>query len=243
MQSGNSPTPKKPRKIKPVGADGHRARMFERFLSTNESDVSPRDIIEMLLYFSIRVRDTRDSAVELMERFEGDLNRLFDAPPEELCKIDGVGAASAMLLGAVGCAADRAIVRDEGEEDICGKYIDADELGEVFSSRHHGLRHDVTWAVFFDSSMCVICAEQVKDAPLDAHGDDVFSLINLAARHYASSVAVARLSCEYICYPTMDDYKLARRIESLFATANLTLTEYYVATADDSFAVKKMYHE
>ncbi|MBQ2765449.1 MAG: hypothetical protein IJF48_00495 [Clostridia bacterium] len=243
MQSDNSPTPKKPRKVKPVGADGHRARMFERFLGARGNDVSPRDIIEMLLYFSIRVRDTRDSAVDLMERFDGNIDRLFNATPENLCRTDGIGKTSALLLGVVGDMADRVGALEDEDEDICGRHIEGDELGEVFLGRHDGARHDVTWAVFFDSSMCVICIEQAKDAPLDADGDDVFSLISRASRYHASAVAVARMSSDYICYPTMADFKLAQKLETLFASANLELVEYYIVTADDSFGVKKIFHE
>ena len=88
---------KRPKKTKPVGASGHRERLRNRFLESNPDTIEDYHLIELLLFYSIPRKDTRDEAVELMNRF-GSLRRLFRADPRELESGEGIGKSSAVLI-------------------------------------------------------------------------------------------------------------------------------------------------
>lgn len=85
----------------PVAAEGHRARMRQRAERMSTEAMRSQDIVELLLYYALPRRDTRQQAYDLMERF-GSLQKLFSADVELISAVKGIGVRSAQWLRAVG---------------------------------------------------------------------------------------------------------------------------------------------
>ncbi len=80
---------------------GHRARMRERFRSYGKESFASHELLEMLLYAVIPVRDTNETAIRLMRRF-GSLDGVLSASQEALTSVSGVGERVAKFLFTVG---------------------------------------------------------------------------------------------------------------------------------------------
>ena len=81
--------------------DGHRKRMKERYLKDGGfENFAPHEILEMLLYSTIARGDTNSIAHELIEKFGG-LANVFDAEPNALKQVKGIGESSAFLLSMI----------------------------------------------------------------------------------------------------------------------------------------------
>ncbi len=79
---------------------GHRERMFDKLLK-DSSAMPDHELLEILLFYSIPRRNTNDIAHRLIRTFGG-LDKVFQAKPEELLAVDGVGkrvVASIILFG------------------------------------------------------------------------------------------------------------------------------------------------
>ncbi|MDR1094307.1 MAG: hypothetical protein LBL66_09200 [Clostridiales bacterium] len=76
----------------------HRDRMYKRFLTSLSLDgFAPHEVIEMLLYRSIPMRNTSETAHRLIEKFGG-LLEIFRAAPTELKSVKGMTARAALDL-------------------------------------------------------------------------------------------------------------------------------------------------
>lgn len=85
--------------------EGHRKRMLDRL---NECDsLYDHELLEMLMYFVCRVKDTNPVGHSLLERF-GSLSELLRADIDELKSVEDVGDAAASLIKLVGVIAERA---------------------------------------------------------------------------------------------------------------------------------------
>lgn len=71
--------------------------MIERCQKTGFDSFADHEILEMLLYYSKPRCDTNETAHLLLERF-GRIDGVFEATPEELMQIDGIGQYSAVLM-------------------------------------------------------------------------------------------------------------------------------------------------
>ena len=71
--------------------------MIDRCRETGFASFNDHEILEMLLYFSKPRCDTNETAHLLLERF-GRIDNVFEATPEELMTIDGIGERSAVLM-------------------------------------------------------------------------------------------------------------------------------------------------
>ena len=75
----------------------HRERMREQLIKKSLSAFYDHQKLEMLLFYSIPVKDTNPLAHALLDRF-GSLSGVFDADYQELRKVQGVGESTAVLI-------------------------------------------------------------------------------------------------------------------------------------------------
>lgn len=227
----------KPRKIKPEGADGHRSRMFAKFLNSSQGDVQLRDVIEMLLYYSVRVRDTRDSAVELMKKYGGDARRLLSAPPDELCQTEDIGPRSALLLNVVG----EIVSRLDSETDVPDKACAPDESDILYALLDVCLQlTDDAVAVIFYGLLGEPLDTYIFDtSPKCFDQNDMYRLMSMAAGYNSTSVAVAHLTGDPDMFPNADDTRFKRYISDALQTTGLTLLEYYYINKDEAISLSQ----
>ncbi len=78
-------------------AAGHRKRLKERFAKTLLDGFHDYEVVELLLTYSIPRRDVKPAAKALIARFGG-LAEIFEAGPEALASVKGIGEKTAMLI-------------------------------------------------------------------------------------------------------------------------------------------------
>lgn len=94
--------------VQPAKADhlGHRERLRERFSNSGQNGLPDYELLELILYRSIRRADTKPIAKALIARF-GSFAEVLGAPEKLLLEVPGVGGASAFDLKLVAAAAQR----------------------------------------------------------------------------------------------------------------------------------------
>lgn len=80
---------------------GHRQRMRERALSEGLDGFNQHQVMELLLFYAIPMKDVSELAHELINRF-GSVQGVLNAPAEELTQVDGVGKRVADWIGRLG---------------------------------------------------------------------------------------------------------------------------------------------
>lgn len=76
----------------------HRIRLRKRFAQSRFEGFHNYEVLEILLFEIIPIRDVKPVAKRLIEKF-GSFAQVLDAPAEELIKVKGVGPADIELLG------------------------------------------------------------------------------------------------------------------------------------------------
>ena len=77
--------------------DGHRQRIRARFLEHGLDNFEDHEALELLLSYTQPRKDVNPLAHRLIEHF-GSFDAVFDAPIEELVKIDGIGESAAAMI-------------------------------------------------------------------------------------------------------------------------------------------------
>lgn len=80
---------------------GHRQRMRERALSEGLDGFNQHQVMELLLFYAIPMKDVSELAHALVNRF-GSVQGVLSASAEELTEVDGVGKRVADWLGRLG---------------------------------------------------------------------------------------------------------------------------------------------
>lgn len=82
--------------------EGHRERLISRFLQSPDS-ASDHELLEILLFSALPRKDTNIIAHRLVHTFGG-IHKVFEATPQELMSVDGVGkrvAGQIILVGQI----------------------------------------------------------------------------------------------------------------------------------------------
>ena len=83
---------------------GHRERMRKRFLSTSGNGFSPHELLEMLLYYTIPVKNTNTIAHLLLEGYSS-LREMFQfCTYNDFIRINNIGEKSAIFLSLIAAA-------------------------------------------------------------------------------------------------------------------------------------------
>lgn len=235
--AGTDNKDKTPKKARPVGAEGHRGRMFERFLGTDDKGITARDLIEILMFFSVKIRDTRDSAVLLMKKYKNNISALLNAPQKELEEVEGVGASSALLLRVAGSIVGRLHSRVDNNTPVSEEL----DIREVFPLPEHSMKFETTEIALFDGGMRHIRTETlIKGAPTCSR-EELYCIVNLAVKYRSHNVMLARMTGERASYPSTSDINAARYIEEVLRMMDITLVEYYVISDDECIPTKELY--
>ena len=79
----------------------HRERLRERYRDNGILSMQEHEILEMLLFYSIPVVNTNPVAHALLNEF-GSLRNVFEATPDALSQVEGLGEKSALYLSFLG---------------------------------------------------------------------------------------------------------------------------------------------
>jgi DNA repair protein RadC len=143
-------------------AKGHRKRVKERFLKEGAEKFTDEDLLELLLMLNIPYRDTRKLARELLNTYKT-LDKVLDAPIEELCKFKGLKEKSVLPLKVIREVARRYLKARAFQTE----YLRSPE--EVFNYLKYemqNLEREVLKVIFLDSKSRILGIETLFEGTL-----------------------------------------------------------------------------
>ncbi len=214
---------------------GHRGRVKDRFLREGLSPFVDYEVLELLLFFVIPRRDTKEMAHALIHRFSS-LNGVLQASEEELCQIAGIGVRTAAFLRGLLPFAARAVMPDEADE----KTDSISALVTSFATYFSQDRNARVLVAYLNNRMELL---EIKDL-----GVERFTSVSVLAKNLipdafacrASFVALAYTTNQVIPFPTFDAMGAARDVERELSLVGLTLVDTYLITSGGVCSIKKV---
>ena len=221
--------------------EGHRKRMKERFIKSGLDDFAPHNILELLLFYSIPRGDTNPVAHRLIDTF-GSLSGVFDATPEELAKVDGVGENSAILISMIPQIA-RKYLEDKAETaNIVGGCSD---IGAFLLPKFVGRTNEALMMVSIDNKNKIISCSVVAEGTVDSAKVSRRKIMEEAMKVKATRVILAHNHPCGVAVPSSEDVVMTKEIGRLFAQVGIELVDHiivanddYVSMAASGFAIK-----
>ena len=142
---------------------GHRERLKQRFLEEGLDNFTEIQVLELLLFFAIPVKDTNPLAHSLLDHF-GSLSRVLEADVEDLKKVPGIKDHAATLLALVIDLCRYYQVNCTQETDIlttldaCGKYL---------VPRFFGRTKESVFLLCLDAKCKVLCCKEIGEGSVN----------------------------------------------------------------------------
>ena len=217
----------------------HRQRVRDSYLKTGIDAMADHNILELLLFYCIPLKDTNPIAHELIEKYH-DLNGVLDAPIKELEKINGIGENAAVMIKLI--------------RDICSKYHDnainnkvnlasAERLYDFIRMKYLGETREIVYMLSLDAHGRLKHCIKVADGTPSTAVSDNRSLVELALRFDVTNAIIAHNHPNGFATPSQADIAATEAIAKLFSTVSISLVDHVIVAEDEifSFAMSKKY--
>ena len=208
--------------------DGHRQRKKEQFLRRGLEGFADHEVLELLLYYAIPRRDTNELAHRLIDRF-GTLRGVFDAAPEELRQVDGMGESAALflqLLPAVG----RRVLLNEKKEVILNS---VETVGAFFARLLDAERREVLYQVCLDAKGKLLSYHRLASGTVSVAPVSVREVVENALRCDASRVVLGHNHPSGVALPSEEDRQITLQIQQALATMSIALVDHIIVADGD----------
>lgn len=215
-------------------ANGHRARLRQRFLQAGFDGFAEHEKIELILTLCIPRRDVKPAAKALLQQF-GSLRGILDAKPEALEKIEGIGSVAPVALKIIK-ATGIAYLQQEAEQKPLLDGVD--KLIDFWRLRLGGLKHEVFEVGYLDNQYYLMRdgVERLEEGIVDRANVYPRKVMEAALRRQAPNIVLVHNHPTGILEASDADIRLTQALVEAGNAVGVTVVEHLIITADDAFS-------
>ncbi|PIE70315.1 MAG: hypothetical protein CSA22_08650 [Deltaproteobacteria bacterium] len=213
-------------------ADGHRARLRERFLQGGLDGFHDYEVIELLLTLGTPRKDCKPSAKAAMARF-GTFQAVLEASPEDLNQVPGIGKTNMIALRLIKAVTDRYLQKKlTAKETIRGTTDLLDYL------RLHIGEKGREWflVILLNAKNQVIRTETHSVGSVSASSVYTREVIQLALKHDAAAMILAHNHPSGDPAPSAEDVAVTRRLVFAGKIMGISVHEHLIIGNPDYYS-------
>lgn len=206
---------------------GHRERMREKLLLHGPRVFNTYELLEMLLYHSVRYKDTNPIAKKLMLEFST-IDAVLSAG-DELLKVSGVGKSTAKMISAVDKFS--AILTDKSDTGA-EIFDDYHKTGRYFAEYFHKENEPRVAIMLLDSGLRMLCVEPVCEGDYGSAAVKAEMFLSTVVKERASVAVIAHSHPFGPLFPSRGDMATNVLVKDALESAGVMLLEHYVISGD-----------
>ncbi|MBE6601588.1 MAG: hypothetical protein E7637_03675 [Ruminococcaceae bacterium] len=202
----------------------HRHRMREKAKKAELSSLADHELLELLLFYSIPRVDTNPTAHALLQEFRG-IKGVLNASPDELCRVNGVGENSALLIR----LAVELLRRYELSYLKPTKMYDRmSTIAQYLQPKFLGIGEEHVYLMLFNNSMHLIDCVLLAKGDVNCSQASFRKITELSLNLKASAVLLAHNHPDGLAIPSQEDLQFTDQINSHLNTLGITLVEHFI---------------
>lgn len=217
---------------------GHRLRLRDRFRKEgcDLDHFEPHNTLELLLFYCAPQKDTNELAHLLIDEF-GSISGVFDAPYEELIKVNGVGEYTATFLKMIP-ALFRVYEQDRVKDEVV--LDSAEKAGRYFVPKFIGRTEELVFAACLDSECKVKCCEVVNHGTVSAATVNVRKIAEYAMKYNATNVIIAHNHPYGLAVASPEDIMTTDAIYYALQLIGIDLTDHIIVAKDKAVSLAEI---
>jgi len=216
--------------------EGHRQRVKNRFMAEGLDAFEEHQVLEMLLFFAIPMKDTNELAHRMLKEF-GSLAGLFEADTREICRSCGVSENTAILVSMMPSLSRRYFKGKWGDKPVLNS---SSKAGEYALGLFAGRTYEAFYVLCLDAQNRVNNAALVHEGTINEAPVYPRLIVETALRHQANSVILAHNHPGGSMQPSGADIEVTKKILIAIEAISIKVVDHIIVAGDKylSFAEK-----
>lgn len=212
---------------------GHRARVKERFLKSGLEGFAPHEVLELLLFYCIPYKDTKQIAHELINRF-GSVGGVLSADISELTRVSFITENTAVLFKLIPQIM-KVYYADESR-DV--SYTNTAMLAKLFLPCFVGSNEEKFVLACFDSELKVISVCEISSGTAAYTGIDMRKIMSEVLKSGCTMAALAHNHPGKDPKPSDEDICLTRRINEVLREVEVVLMDHIIVGSGTPYSMR-----
>ncbi|MDR2903577.1 MAG: DNA repair protein RadC [Clostridiales bacterium] len=217
---------------------GHRERVRERYIHHGLDVFADHEVLELLLFYCIPMRDTNELAHKMLDAF-GTLHNLFDATPQEIARRCKVALSTAVLISMIPALYKRySAAKWSKRADLSSSR----KAGEYAISLFAGETNECFFMICLDSQSCLLRTILVSRGTVDETQIYPRKIVEFALQYNAVSVILVHNHPGTSLSPSKNDIEATRRIMETLTSIDVNVIDHIIVggTQYFSFSEKRL---
>ena len=214
---------------------GHLERMRERIAQQGFESLADHEALEVLLYLTNPRKNTNVMAHALLKRF-GSFSRVLDAEEEELCKVEGVGPATARMLHLMPEIC-KYYTRCRASEENCLRTTE--QLAEFLKSKFLGADRERALLMALDSRSRVRGAYWLLEGTSSKVSFEIKDVVAAALKGGTDSVVLCHNHPNGMAMPSREDLQATENIVRALGLVKIQLRDHLILTETEYFSMRE----
>ena len=215
--------------------DGHRQRLKDRFLREGLDNFDDLYVLELLLYYAIARKDTNPIAHALLDHF-GSLTAVFEATPEELQKVPGIGQNTAVFLSLIPQAGRYYQIKRAETGDILRTI---EQCGNYLVPYFYGREHETVFLLCLEAKCKGLGCKLVGAGSVNSANVPIRRVVEIALNTNATTVILAHNHPSGLALPSDDDVQTTLRVAKAMEAVEITLADHIVVADNDFVSMRQ----
>ncbi len=207
---------------------GHRFRLKKRYIDEGVEHFQLHNVLELLLFYGIPLKDTNVIAHDLIEKF-GSFSAVFDADIESLKSVKNMTENAAVLLKLI---PDVSRLYELDKASAKKRRFDTLEKIEKYLIRlYKGVKVEKLYLLLFDMKQHLVDSVMIDEGTINSSKIDSRKIVETALSRNIHNIVLAHNHPSGKSFSS-NDIVVTRRLRYLFAEMNINLIENYVVAGD-----------
>jgi DNA repair protein RadC len=207
---------------------GHRERVRNRFIECGLDSFEPHQIIEMILFYSIPIKDTNEIAHMLLDKY-GSISGIFEADINDLIENGNINKNTAVLLNLIP-ALSRKYFTDKTKEKI--KLNSSEKAGNYMISLFSGRVYEVFYCICLDSQNRINYSALLNQGTINEAPVYPRIVVETALRHKADSIILAHNHPGGSLRASNSDIETTKRIKNAVESIGIKVRDHIIVAGD-----------
>lgn len=214
---------------------GHRERLRSRYIRDGLESFEDHQVLELLLFYSVSRKDTNELAHRLLDKF-GSLSAVFDAKPEELMQVEGIGSNSSVLISMISDLFKRYTQSLYEKKPVAFSTIDT---GNYARSLFNGVPYETFYIICFNGKGEVVLLKKLAEGTVDEVAAYPRKVVETALLSKAPFIVLAHNHPGGVNEPSQEDIDVTEKIRAALMLVDVELLDHIVVCGGQYISFKE----